>query len=104
MCALGLGLLVVAASYAMATYQGVDYKCIADGPRHPEAVVSEGDIVAGGFSWWPLGRTCEWDGADGAGTVLAQGGSYPASAITYSLVAGGAIGVAASFARSRSEG
>ncbi len=99
LCTLGLGLLAVAASYVLASYQGVDYKCITSGPFHPGAVVSEGDIVVGGFSWWPLGRSCEWDRADGNGRLSAQSGSFPASAITYTLIAGGTLGAAASVVR-----
>ncbi|MBC7763045.1 MAG: hypothetical protein H7201_14880 [Candidatus Saccharibacteria bacterium] len=68
---------VVAFTWLAATYGGLHYKCIVEGPRRdsaPFALVSEEARVHGYFSWWPLGRTCDWERADGQGFVPAGPG------------------------------
>jgi len=68
---------VVAFTWLAASYGGLDHKCIVDGPRRdsaPFALVSEAVRVHGYFSWWPLGRTCDWERADGQGFVTAGPG------------------------------
>lgn len=68
---------VVGFTWLAASYGGLDYRCIADGPRReyaPFAVVSEAVQVHGFFSWWPMGRACEWERADGHGFVTAGPG------------------------------
>jgi hypothetical protein len=70
-------LCVVALAWLAATYGGLDYKCLVEGPRRvsaPFAVTSEAVRVHGSFSWWPLGRACNWQRADGQGFVLAGPG------------------------------
>lgn len=57
-----------------ATYGGLDYKCIVAGPNRdsaPFALVSEAARVHGHLSWWPPGRACDWERADGQGFVTA---------------------------------
>lgn len=70
-------LCVVALAWLSATYGGLDYKCLVEGPRRvsaPFAVTSEAVRVHGSFSWWPLGRACNWQRADGQGFVTAGPG------------------------------
>jgi hypothetical protein len=70
-------LSVVALAWLSATYGGLDYKCLVEGPRRvsaPFAVTSEAVRVHGSFSWWPLGRACNWQREDGQGFVIAGPG------------------------------
>ena len=71
------GVCVFALAWLSATYGGLDYKCLVEGPRRvsaPFAVTSEAVRVHGTFSWWPLGRACNWQRADGQGFVIAGPG------------------------------
>jgi H+/Cl- antiporter ClcA len=64
-------LIVFTLVYLGATYQGLDYKCWTAGPRSPLAEISEDPaVVTGSFSYWPIGRECEWRRAGGDGTVV----------------------------------
>jgi hypothetical protein len=68
---------VVAFAWLVATYGGLDYKCVVEGPRResaPFAFASEAVRVHGYFSVWPLGRACSWERADGRGFVTAGPG------------------------------
>lgn len=68
---------VVAVAWLSATYGGLDYKCVVEGPRRtaaPFALASEAVRVSGSFSFWPLGRACDWQRADGQGFVTAGPG------------------------------
>ena len=64
--------------------------CQQEGPSSPLAVVSEGDIVTRSLSWWPLGRACEWQRADGNGTVTTYSGSAGGTAGVYGAILIGA--------------
>jgi hypothetical protein len=75
-----LGLAIYCLWFVASTYQGLDYKCLVEGPYSPLAVVSEASgIVTGRFGHWPLGRECEWLRADGAGTIVAQSNNWTGS-------------------------
>jgi hypothetical protein len=68
---------VVGFAWLVATYGGLDYKCIVEGPHWesaPFALASEAARVRGHFSSWPLGRACDWERADGRGFVTAGPG------------------------------
>lgn len=82
---------VIGASAAVANHNGFDYGCHVGGPtptEPPLAVVSErSDTVTGSFSVWPVGLQCEWERADGLGTVTANSGAWG----TTGLAAGGAL-------------
>ena len=68
-------LCVVALARRSATHGGLDYKCLVEGPRQvsaPFMVTSEAVRVHGSFSWWPLGRACNWQRADDQGFVTAN--------------------------------
>ena len=72
---LGAAALVTAGAYLVAMHGGLDYACSVEGPFSPLAEVSErAGVVSGGFSLWPLGRSCTWPAAGGSGTVLASSG------------------------------
>ena len=85
---------VVGLAWLTATYGGLDYKCVVEGPRResaPFAVASEAVRVHGSFSSWPLGRACEWEWADGQGFVTAgPGWTTIASVGAVVLATGGA--------------
>ncbi|WP_158251081.1 hypothetical protein [Cryobacterium sp. Y11] len=70
----------------------------------PFAVTSEAVRVQGSFSWWPLGRACNWQRADGQGFVMAGPGW--ATTITFLVCAAvasvGGVLIATGNARSRS--
>jgi hypothetical protein len=87
--ALCLGL--VGSSALVSAHGGLEYKCLVEGPRPTEpplAVVSEASgIVEGSFTLWPVGRQCEWDRADGLGTVTANSGAWGTTA----FAGGGAL-------------
>lgn len=79
---------VVGFTWLAATYGGLDYKCIVEGPRRayaPFALVSEAVEVHGSFSWWPMGRACLWERADGHGFVTA-GPDWSATIVFVSCV------------------
>jgi hypothetical protein len=75
--------LVVAAVHLTSSYQGADYRCSVAGPWSSVASASEASFARGDFSWWPIGRVCEWHMANGdidvvrtadwGGTVLVYG-------------------------------
>lgn len=70
-------LCVVALAWLSATYGGLDYKCVVEGPRRasaPFAVASDVVRVYGSFSLWPLGRACYRQRTDGQGFVTAGPG------------------------------
>jgi hypothetical protein len=74
---LTMGLATLGISFAVASYQGLDYKCIVEGPFSPVAAIGEASgVVTGQFGLWPLGRECEWLRADGEGTVVANSGDW----------------------------
>jgi hypothetical protein len=77
-------LSLVASSAMGSSRGGMEYNCLVSGPvptEPPLAVVSEAPgIVEGSFSVWPLGRQCEWDRADGRGTVVANSGAWGSTA------------------------
>lgn len=77
-------LSLVASSAMVSSRGGMEYNCMVSGPvptEPPLAVVSEASgIVEGSFSVWPLGRQCEWDRADGRGTVVANSGAWGSTA------------------------
>ncbi|MCU1408175.1 MAG: hypothetical protein JWM23_255 [Microbacteriaceae bacterium] len=73
---------VVLLSYVPAMYHGADYKCLVEGPFSAQAEISERPgIATGRFSFWPLGRECEWARADGRGTVVVNSGNWSATGI-----------------------
>lgn len=100
-------LCVVGLAWLTATYGGLDYKCVVDGPRResaPFAVASEAVRVHGSFSSWPLGRACEWERADGQGFVTA-GPSWTTTIILLvwiAIASVGAVLLAVGGARTRS--
>jgi hypothetical protein len=82
-------LMVITFAHLIATYHGLEYGCLVDGPRSTLAIISEAPgIVEGRFSYWPLGRECEWVRADGNGTVVARPESWTG---TLALVASASI-------------
>lgn len=85
-----LGFLVVAAQLMPASYKGATYKCRVEGPSSPVAAVSErSDVVTGSPALWPIGRACEWDRSDGAGTITTYSGSWAGTIIALGLLVGG---------------
>ena len=82
---------LVASSALVSSRGGLEYNCLVSGPvptEPPLAVVSEAPgIVEGSFTLWPIGRQCEWDRADGDGTVTVTSGAWGTTA----FAAGGAL-------------
>jgi hypothetical protein len=76
---------LIASSALASSRGGMEYNCMVAGPvptEPPLAVVSEAPgIVEGSFSVWPLGRQCEWNRADGRGTVVADSGAWGSTAL-----------------------
>lgn len=68
---------VYAFAWLAASYGGLQYKCLVEGPFResaPFALVSEAVEVRGYVSSWPLGRACDWERADELGFVTALPG------------------------------
>lgn len=92
---MGVAILLAAltsggAQLAGGTWQGPTYRCLVDGPSSPLAEVSErSGIVTGSAAAWPLGRACEWAGADGADSGTTHSGSRSSTALTYAAGAAG---------------
>ncbi len=86
-----LGLLVGAASLLVSVGSATTNTCFQEGPASPLAVVSEsGDTVTQTLSWWPLGRACKWDRADGNGTITTYSGTWASTTLAYGSLAAGA--------------
>jgi hypothetical protein len=69
-----LGLFLAVGELAIGNYKGATFKCSVEGPSSELAEISErSDVVTGYPTMWPLGRGCEWDRADGPGTIVALG-------------------------------
>ncbi|ROQ16098.1 hypothetical protein EDF54_0978 [Rathayibacter sp. PhB93] len=81
----GLALLgLVALQYSTLAAQGFDDVCLAGVGRVP---AEEGSLVAGSWSWWPLGGTCRWELLDGTVVDSAPDWSTTAVAITGAALA-----------------
>ncbi|MDR6613937.1 hypothetical protein [Leifsonia sp. 1010] len=64
--------------------------CSRYGPAPEGALISErSDVVTEHRSFWPIGSVCDWQRADGRGTIRSDNGSIPFSALTYALAATG---------------
>jgi hypothetical protein len=87
-----LGLLLAAGQLVPANFKGSTFKCLVEGPTSAMAEVSErAGVVAGHPAIWPLGRACEWDRADGVGTITTYSGSWPGTFVVLGLLLGGTI-------------
>jgi hypothetical protein len=85
-----LGLLLAAGQLAAGNYKGSTFKCLVEGPSSELAEVSErAGVVTGDPTMWPLSRACEWDRADGAGTITTYSGNWPGTFIALGLLVGG---------------
>ncbi|QHC59598.1 hypothetical protein [Rathayibacter sp. VKM Ac-2760] len=89
----GLALLgLVALQYGTLAAQGFDAVCLASVGRVP---AEEGSLVAGSWSWWPLGGSCRWELLDGTVVESAPDWSTTAVAIVgAALVLLGVVGTA----------
>ena len=55
------------------THGGLDYACFMSGPYPNDVDAANLPMaVTGEVSWWPLGRSCDWDGGSGAKPVHAD--------------------------------
>jgi hypothetical protein len=83
---------VMSASIAFlgATYNGAEGRCLHGGPWSSEMFSPEAGPVSAGFSWWPVGRECEWRTTGGGETAIVRSESWGA---TYALLVLGAISV-----------
>lgn len=73
-CGASLSLLWVSIVRAVSFHGGIQHGCITEGPfdvASPHAVLTPAVDVRGYFSWFPLGRACEWPRTDGGGVVTA---------------------------------
>lgn len=88
-----VGVLVVAIGLYLGVMQyGAASKnpCSRYGPAPAGAVLSESsDRVTEHRSLWPIGSTCDWQRADGRGTVRSYHGDFAWSATTYAAIGGG---------------
>jgi hypothetical protein len=66
-----LCLIFVVGAGFLAQYQGVEYRCVVDGPQDLRAYPPEAGPVGAGFSIWPVGRECTWP-TSGGGTAVAH--------------------------------
>ena len=80
----------LSAAYAIiaANHGGLHAGCADSGPWHIDGVNPEAAPVDARFSWWPVGRACEWPASDGGATVVVHKESWTA---TYSLLTLGAL-------------
>jgi hypothetical protein len=85
-----LGLFLAVGELAIGNYKGATFKCSVEGPSSELAEISErSDVVTGYPTMWPLGRGCEWDRADGPGTIATYSGSWPGTIVALGLLGGG---------------
>jgi hypothetical protein len=89
-CLLAGVVWVLSASVAFlgATYNGAEKRCFDGGPWSSEMFSPEAGPVSAGFSWWPVGRECEWRTTASGETVIVRNESWGA---TYALFALGVI-------------
>jgi len=86
-----LALLLAAYLAVMAVGAAWKNPCARYGPAPEGALISErSDVVTEHRSFWPIGSVCDWQRADGRGTIRSDNGSIPFSALTYALAATGA--------------
>lgn len=85
----------LALQYLGADHEGAQHGCIVSGPflaSPPYVAASESAQVYGHFSWFPLGRACSWEQADGFITVLPDwSGTIPMLALLAIVMAGAAL-------------
>lgn len=84
-----IGLSLAGAKLVLDSDRGSTYQCIVGGP-HP-AGAARPDVVTGELSYWPLGRSCEWAGAAGEGTITTYSGSWPYTIVVAGLLLTGAV-------------
>ncbi|WP_243062262.1 hypothetical protein [Humibacter sp. RRB41] len=85
-----LGVFLAVGQLAAGNYKGSTFKCLVEGPSSELAEVSErAGVVTGYPTMWPLGRACEWDRADGAGTITTYSGSWLGTIVALGLLVGG---------------
>ena len=94
-----LAVLILAGAHLLANYQGASYKCSVVGPRSAAAALDSEPI--GRFSYWTLGRECEWPRADGDGTVVATNGAEGSLLLLAVMPAVASGGLAMAMARRR---
>jgi hypothetical protein len=84
---LAAGVILIAMQSGAATKPS----CFQEGPFPTTVAPSENsDSVTQGFSWWPIGRVCEWH--DPTHSELTQSGSVTLTALSYGAIAAGFIG------------
>jgi hypothetical protein len=81
--ALGAGSAMIIANQG-----GAHVACARSGPWQVEGSITDAAPVDASFSWWPVGRECEWPTTDGSTALVVQDESWTA---TYTLLALGAI-------------
>jgi hypothetical protein len=76
-------------------------RCSLYGPAPAGALITErSDAVTEQRSWWPIGTVCEWERADGTGTIRSVTGDVGETALVYGLLIAG-CGLAAAAGRVR---
>lgn len=85
-----IGLFLAAGQFVPANYKGSTFKCWVEGPSSSEAEISErAGVVTGYPTILPLGRACQWDRADGDGTITTYSGSWAGTSVAVLLLIGG---------------
>jgi hypothetical protein len=80
--------LSAGSAIVIANHGGLHAACASSGPWQVNGANPEAGPVDARFSWWPVGRACEWPASDGGTALVAQNESWTA---TYSLLALGAL-------------
>ena len=96
---------VLSASVAIvaANHDGLHTGCWRSGPWPTGMGSVESAPVGARFSWWPVGRECEWRSADGTRSVIVQGDSWVATSVLVGLGALSASGVVIALLPARKE-
>ena len=77
-------LIGAAGTHFVTNYQGAEYNCLVAGPSSPLAYPLEASPVSAGFSWWPVGRECEWHTATGD-TVVVRTDDWTATVVLHGI-------------------
>ena len=98
----GLSVIVlVGVHFVGAVYKGATYKCRVEGPRltgeQIERVLEPGEPLealapTGSFTLLPMGRACDYELADGSGTLRVTDGDWGYTAFVGSLALGAVAG------------
>ena len=81
------------AAILAAHHDGVEAGCWRSGPWPTELSSVDSGPVSARFSWWPVGRECEWQSADGTASVITRSDSWAETSWLVGLGALSASGI-----------